>query len=36
MHKIIVYNNDTDKMEIYYRDISERMPYNVGRTLTVR
>ena len=36
MPKIIVYNNDTDKMEVYYRDISERMPYNVDRTLTVR
>lgn len=36
MPKIIVYNNDTDKMEVYYRDTSERMPYNVDRTLTVR
>lgn len=36
MPKIIVYNNDTDKMEVYYRDISESMPYNVDRTLTVR
>ena len=36
MPKIIVYNNDTDKMQIDYRDLSERMPYNVDRTLTVR
>lgn len=36
MAKIIVYNNDTDRMEIYYRDLSEAMPYNTGRTLTVR
>ena len=36
MAKIIVYNNDTDRMEIYYRDLSEAMPYNTNRTLTVR
>ena len=36
MAKIIVYNNDTDRMETYYRDLSEAMPYNVNRTLTVR
>lgn len=36
MAKIIMYNNDTDKMEVYYRDLSEAMPYNTGRTLTVR
>lgn len=23
MPKIIVYNNDTDRMEVYYRDLSE-------------
>lgn len=33
MAKIIVYNNDTDRMEVYYRDISEAMPYNANRTL---
>lgn len=36
MAKIIVYNNDTDRMETYYRDLSEAMPYNINRTLTVR
>lgn len=36
MAKIIVYNNDTDRMEIYYRDLTESMPYNVNKTLTVR
>ena len=36
MAKIIVYNNDTDRMETYYRGLSESMPYNTNRTLTVR
>lgn len=36
MAKIIVYNNDTDRMETYYRDLSESMPYNTNRTLTVK
>lgn len=36
MAKIIVYNNDTDRMETYYRDLAEAMPYNINRTLTVR
>ena len=36
MAKIIVYNNDTDRMEIYYRGLDESMPYNTNRTLTVR
>ena len=36
MAKIIVYNNDTDRMETYYRGLSEAMPYNLNRTLTVR
>ena len=36
MAKIIVYNNDTDRMEIYYRGLSESMPYNTNRTLTVK
>ena len=35
MAKIIVYNNDTDRMETYYKDLSEAMPYNTNRTLTV-
>lgn len=36
MAKVIVYNNDTNRMEIYYRDLSESMPYNTNKTLTVR
>lgn len=36
MAKIIVYNNDTDRMETYYRTLTESMPYNTNRTLTVR
>lgn len=36
MAKIIVYNNDTNKMEIYYRGESEAMPYVTNRTLTIR
>ena len=36
MAKILVFNNDTDRMETYYRGESEAMPYNTGRTLTVR
>ena len=33
--RIIVFNNDTDRMENYYKGESEAMPYNNGRTLTV-
>lgn len=36
MAKIIVFNNDTDRIETYYRDESESMPYNTNRTLTVK
>lgn len=36
MAKIIVYNNDTDRMETYYRGLSESMPYNTNRTLIVK
>ena len=28
MAKIIVFNNDTDRMEVYYRGEAEPMPYN--------
>ena len=35
MAKILVYNNDTNRMETYYRDLSQAMPYISGRTLTV-
>ena len=36
MAKIIVYNNDTDRMETYYKGGLEAMPYNTNRTLTVK
>ena len=36
MAKIIVFNNDTDRMEIYTRAESAPMPYNTNGTLTVR
>ncbi len=36
MARIIVFNNDTDRMENYYRGESEPMPYNVNNTLKVR
>ena len=35
MGKIIVFNNDLNRMETYYRGENERMPYNAGGTLTV-
>lgn len=35
MAKIIVFNNDTNRMETYYRGENERMPYNTNNTLTV-
>ena len=36
MAKIIVFNNDSDRMETYYRGESEPMPYNTNGTLKVR
>ena len=36
MAKIIVFNNDTDRIETYYRGENERMPYNTNGTLKVR
>lgn len=36
MAKILLYNNDTNKMEIYYRGENEAMPYNTNRSLLVR
>ena len=36
MAKIIVFNNDTDRMETYYRGENEPMPYNTNGTLKVR
>ena len=36
MAKIKVFNNDTNRMETYYRGEAEAMPYNTNRTLLVR
>ncbi len=36
MTKIIVYNQDTNRMETYVRGENEAMPYNTGRTLKVK
>ena len=35
MAKILVYNNNANRMETYYRGESESMPYNSNRSLTV-
>ena len=35
MAKIIVFNNDSNRMETYYKGELEKMPYNTGKTLTV-
>lgn len=35
MAKILVYNDDTNSMETYYRDENEPMPYNKNNTLLV-
>ena len=36
MAKILVFNNDTDRMETYYRGENEAMPYITNNTLRVR
>ena len=36
MAKILVYNQDTNRMETYTRGENESMPYNTNRTLKVR
>lgn len=36
MAKILIYNNNANRMETYYKGLSEAMPYNSNRTLTVR
>lgn len=36
MAKILVYNNDSDRFETYYRDENSAMPYNANSTLLVR
>lgn len=35
MAKILLYNNSSNRMEIYYKGLREAMPYNSNRTLTV-
>lgn len=35
MAKILIFNNDTNRMETYYRGETESMPYNTNRTLRV-
>ena len=36
MAKIIVFNNDTNGMEVYYRSENDSMPYNTYGTLKVK
>ena len=36
MAKILVYNQDTNRMETFFRNESDAMPYNTNRTLRVR
>jgi len=36
MAKILVYNQDTNRMETFYRNESDSMPYNTNNTLRVR
>ena len=36
MAKILVYNQDTNRMETFFRNESDTMPYNTNRTLRVR
>ena len=36
MAKILVYNNNSNRMETYYKGENEAMPYNENRTLTVK
>ncbi len=36
MAKVLIYNNDNNRMETYYRNEIDAMPYNVNRTLRVR
>lgn len=36
MAKILVFNNDSNRIETYYRNLSDPMPYNSNGTLKVR
>lgn len=33
--KVLVYNNDTNKMETYYKNLNDPMPYSEDRYLTI-
>lgn len=35
MAKILIYNNSSNRMEVFYRERSQAMPYNTNKTLTV-
>ena len=35
MAKILIYNNDTNKMETFYKGEAESMPYNTNGTLKI-
>lgn len=36
MAKILIYNNQANRMETYYKGEDEAMPYNINGTLRVR
>ena len=36
MAKILIYNQDTNKMETFFKNENEYMPYNTNKTLSVR
>lgn len=36
MSKILIYNNNSNRMETYYRGEDQSMPYNSSRTLRIR
>jgi len=36
MYKVVIYNNDTNQLETYWRRISDQMPYTLNRYLTVK
>ena len=35
MAKILIYNNDTNKMETFYKGEAEARPYNTNGTLKI-
>ena len=35
MAKILVYNNDLNRMQVFYRELNQAMPYVTNKTLTV-